>query len=239
MSANKTNIPWTDASWNPVTGCTKVSPGCAHCYAERFAERWRGIERHPYEQGFDLKLHPKRLTQPGRWTKPSMIFVCSMADLFQSRVPNDYLARVFRVMLANYQHTFQVLTKRTARMRAYINALGGVPPHIWVGTTAEDQQRADERVPELRRTKAAVRFISAEPLLEPIRFDLRGIDQVIVGGESGPSFRPMDPAWALDIKDQCRVAKVPFFFKQHAAVRPKELGHQLNGVEYKEYPEGQ
>lgn len=140
--ANKTTIAWTDATWNVVTGCTPVSPGCAHCYAERFAERWRGIPGHPYEQGFDLKLHPERLVQPGRWQKPSMIFVCSMADLFQSGVPDSYLDQVFRVMLENPRHIFQVLTKRAARLRTYIARKGfDIPEHIWVGVTAEDQRR--------------------------------------------------------------------------------------------------
>lgn len=232
----KTKIPWTDKSWNPVTGCTTISPGCDRCYARRFAERGRGINGHPYEHGFDLQLRPERLTQPDRWTKPCRVFVCSMSDLFQLDVPSAYIAQVLDVIARNPRHTFQVLTKRPRRMRGFIRSRGA-PPNLWVGATVEDQARADVRVHFLQSTNAPVRFISAEPLLGPLKLDLDGIHQVIVGGESGPGFRPMDPEWALDIRDQCRAAGVAFFFKQHAGVRPKELGHELDGVVYREYPE--
>jgi protein gp37 len=233
----KTKISWTDKSWNPATGCVKVSPGCDHCYAQRFAERWRDIPGHAYEHGFDIQIRPERLTQPDRWTKPSMVFVCSMSDLFQVGISSDYIEQVFDVMERNPRHTFQVLTKRATRMEWYLDARGGAPPNVWVGVTAENQEQANIRVPYLRKAKAGVRFISAEPLLGPLELPLDGIHQVIVGGESGPGFRPMDPAWAMDIRDQCRAAGVAFFFKQHSGVRPRTLGRELNGVVYEEYPE--
>jgi len=247
---NKTEIPWADASWNPVTGCSPVSPGCDHCYARRFAERWRGQPGHPYEQGFDLKPHPKRLGQPASWKKPARIFVCSMSDLFQGAVTTAYLDRVFEAMEAADWHIFQVLTKRAARMCAYLKgrwARREPPGHIWVGVTAEDQIRANQRITQLRLTPARIRFVSAEPLIGPIQFtgasgltplagDEGGISQVIVGGESGPGFRPMQIGWAHQARVACRAAGAAFFFKQHAGVRPRELGHLLDGVEYREYP---
>lgn len=235
---NPTKIPWTEKTWNPVTGCTWTSRGCDHCYARRFAERWRGIEGHPYEQGFDFKLHPDRLMQPEKWKKPSRIFVCSMADLFQTNVSDAFLDRVFETMERASWHTFQLLTKRPHRMMTYINRRGGVPHHIWVGTTVESSLYAEVRVPKLQRIKADVKFLSCEPLLGPIKFaSLEGISQVIVGGESGPQFRQMESAWAEDILQQCRAAGTRFFFKQHAGIRPRELGHRLNGKEYREWPE--
>jgi protein gp37 len=237
----ETKIAWTDKTWNPVTGCTKVSPGCANCYAERFAERWRGIPGHAYENGFDLQTRPDRLSQPIRWTRPCMIFVCSMSDLFQDGVDKRYIDKVFDTMDLATHHVFQVLTKRPIRLRKYITwRYGGapVPGHIWIGVTAEDQERANQRVYTLRNTLASVRFISAEPLLGPIKFDtLDGIDQVIVGGESGPGFRPMQLDWARDIRVHCANTGTAFFFKQHAGVRPRELGNKLDGVEYRELPQ--
>ncbi len=235
---NETNIAWTDKTWNPVTGCRQASPGCRNCYAKRFAERWRGVTGNAYEHGFDFQLRPERLDQPARWTKPCMIFVCSMSDLFQSSVTNKYLDRVFDVIEGATHHTFQVLTKRSFRMQSYLALRWKKQPpaHIWVGVTAENQEQASIRVPNLQRTPASVRFISSEPLLEPVRYDLTDIHQVIVGGESGPDFRQMDPAWAVGIKDQCAAADVPFFFKQHSGVHPKDLGDELEGHTYKEYP---
>jgi protein gp37 len=233
----KTKIAWTDKSWNPATGCVKVSPGCDHCYAQRFAERWRDIPGHAYEHGFDIQIRPKRLTQPYRWMKPCRVFVCSMSDLFQPAIPFDYIAQVFDVMTSNPRHTFQVLTKRPVRMLNFITDHKPPLGNVWLGTTVENSTMALMRVPALQQIQAPVRFLSAEPLLGPLKLDLDGIHQVIVGGESGPWFRPMDPAWAMDIRDQCRAAGVAFFFKQHSGVRPRTLGRELDGVVYEEYPE--
>ncbi len=262
--SDRTGIEWTDATWNPVTGCTKVSPGCDNCYAETFSERFRGTPGHYFEGGFDIQLRPDKLDQPLRWKKPRRIFVNSMSDLFHKDVPNGYIAEVFAVMALAPQHTFQILTKRHGRMRSLLSAgyfqtavaeqmLAmtdeerlpdvGDPfplPNVWLGVSTEDQKWADIRIPALLETPAAVRFISAEPLLGPIDLakvgappfwclghgrpsaecpnDLhlprRGIDWVIVGGESGHNARPMHPAWATSLRDQCATAEVPFLFKQ-------------------------
>ncbi|RIS72050.1 phage Gp37/Gp68 family protein [Mycobacteroides abscessus] len=253
---DKTGIEWTDATWNPVTGCDKVSPGCDHCYAETFAERWRGTPEHYFANGFDVQLRPNKLALPLRWTKPRKVFVNSMSDLFHDKVPDEYIARVFAVMALAPQHTFQVLTKRHGRMRSLLSSddfrsevtqtfvgwavedlslkTGHLEsatgdwwplPNVWLGVSAEDQKRADLRIPALLDTPAAVRFVSAEPLLGPI--DLHGdpigkdsvfwighLDWVIVGGESGPGARPMHPDWARSMRDQCVAAGVPFLFKQ-------------------------
>lgn len=280
--SDASTIEWTDATWNVVTGCTKVSPGCDHCYAETFAERWRGTPGHHFENGFDLTLRPERLELPLKWKKPRRIFVNSMSDLFHSGVPEDFIAKVWTVMEATPQHTYQILTKRHARLRsvvrriawrlptteerragqhghrAYVQAsellnehLGPprVLPNVWLGVSVEDQQRADLRIPALLETPAAVRFISAEPLLGPV--DLSqwmgalncgcgsepggpftgcsagcmelapgGLDWVIVGGESGHGARPMHPGWARTLRDQCTGAGVPFFFKQFGEWAP-------------------
>lgn len=251
---DKTGIEWTDATWNPATGCDKVSPGCDRCYAETFAERWRGTRGHYFETGFDVQLRPDKLGLPLRWTKPRRIFVNSMSDLFHDKVSDTYIAKVFAVMAAAPHHTFQVLTKRHGRMRSLLNnptffetvadywpEFGPMPlgtdrrlwplPNVWLGVSAEDQKRADLRIPALLDTPAAVRFVSAEPLLGPI--DLHGdpigkdsvfwighLDWVIVGGESGPGARPMHPDWARSMRDQCVAAGVPFLFKQWGEFRP-------------------
>jgi protein gp37 len=235
-------IEWTDATWNPVRGCVKVSPGCKHCYAEAFAERFRGIPRHPFEQGFDLRLIPEKLGEPLRWKRSRRIFVNSMSDLFQDGVPTEYIARVGQVMSSARHHTFQVLTKRHERMRDLLAAeLGWLSklPHVWFGVSVEDRRHGLPRVAALRETPARVRFLSIEPLLEDLgSLDLTGIDWVIVGGESGPRARPMRPEWVLSIRDECRRGNVPFFFKQWGGVRKWESGRELDGRTYDELPPG-
>jgi protein gp37 len=212
MSATST-IEWTEATWNPVTGCTKVSPGCAHCYAETFAERFRGVPGHTYEQGFDLRLWPERLDLPLRWRKPRRVFVNSMSDLFHEDVPDAFVAEVFAVMAQASRHTFQVLTKRPERLAALAPSLPW-PANVWMGVSIENR-RFVHRADYLRQIPAAVRFISAEPLLGPLeRLSLDGIDWLIVGGESGPRARPMDLAWARDVVAQCRTDGVAPFVKQ-------------------------
>lgn len=252
--SDKTGIEWTDATWNPVTGCTEVSPGCDHCYAKTFAERWRGTAGHYYEHGFDVQLRPDKLYQPLKWKRPRRIFVNSMSDLFHDSVPDEYIAKVFAVMALAPQHTFQLLTKRHARMRSLLGGRTsdfehqvwdtwsnyetppGSPtmedapwpelplPNVWLGVSAEDQQWADIRIPALLDTPAAVRFVSAEPLLGPIEFphwyvdpvntEASSLDWVIAGGESGRGARPMHPDWARSLRDQCLDAGVAFLFKQ-------------------------
>jgi protein gp37 len=237
--AERSQIEWTDATWNPVTGCTKISPGCKHCYAETFAERWRGVPGHPYEQGFDLRLWPDRLDAPLRWKQPRMIFVNSMSDLFHDRVPDSYIGRVFDVMAAAERHTFQVLTKRAERLAAWYERRPGFwhLPNVWVGVSVEDRRYGLPRIPFLRRVTSAVRFLSVEPLLEDIGLiDLGGIDWVIVGGESGPGARPMKPEWALSVRDQCVQARVPFFFKQWGGVRKKKAGRLLEDRTWDDMP---
>ncbi len=238
--ADKSAIEWTDATWNPVTGCTKISPGCDNCYAERFAERFRGVPGHPYEQGFDLALRPARLHQPLAWRGPRMIFVNSMSDLFHKAVPRAFVGQVFDTMEAADRHVFQVLTKRSSRMRDFVNERydrRAAPPHIWLGVSVEDGARLS-RVRHLRDTAAAVRFLSVEPLIGPIgRLDLTGIKWVIVGGESGPHARPMHPDWAREVRDQCVRAGVSFFFKQWGGFRPKSGGRLLDDQEWNEFPD--
>ena len=208
-------IEWTEATWNPVTGCTKVSPGCAHCYAETFAERFRGVPGHPYENGFDLQLRPERLRLPLQWAKPRLVFVNSMSDLFHAEVPAPFIQSVFETMAEASQHTFQVLTKRPERVAELADALPW-PDNVWIGTSVENQ-RWTSRIDDLRRVPARIRFLSCEPLLGPLVLDLSGINWVIVGGESGPRARPMKAPWAEGIKEQCEAAGVPFFFKQWGA----------------------
>jgi three-Cys-motif partner protein len=228
-------IEWTQATWNPVTGCTKVSPGCAHCYAETFAERWRGIPGHPYEQGFDLKLWPSRLEHPLRWKKPRVIFVNSMSDLFHEEIPAEYVAKVFDVMTRADQHIYQVLTKRHERMAELASDLPW-PPHIWMGVSIENR-RFVERADYLRRVPAAIRFISAEPLLGYLEgLDLTDIDWVITGGESGPKHRPVKAEWIRDVRDRCEQAGAAFFFKQWGGSRAKSGGRKLDGREYNDMP---
>lgn len=236
---DRSAIEWTDATWNPVTGCTKITAGCDNCYAERFAERWRGIPGHPFEHGFDLMLKPDRLDQPLAWKRPRMIFVNSMSDLFHKDVPNAYVDRVFDVMERADHHVFQVLTKRSPLMRDYLLAryADRVPPaHIWLGVSVEDA-RSSARIVHLRQSPAAVRFLSAEPLIGPIgNVDLTGIHWVIVGGESGPGARPIDPDWVRSLRDQCLEQGVAFFFKQWGGLRPKTGGRELDGREWSEMP---
>jgi protein gp37 len=239
MSDHST-IEWTDATWNPVRGCTKISPGCAHCYAETFAERFRGVPGHPYEQGFDLRLVSAKLAEPLVWTKPKMVFVNSMSDLFQKGVSDDYILAVVRVMrLANW-HTYQVLTKRSERLRDLLLTKlrdAADEPHIWWGVSVENQRHGLPRIEHLRAAPAKMRFLSIEPLLEDLGpFDLGGISWVIVGGESGHGARPMDPTWVRTIRGQCDTACVPFFFKQWGGVHKKRSGRELDGKTYDEMP---
>jgi len=240
MSATS-SIEWTEATWNPVTGCTRVSPGCAHCYALTFAERFRGVSGHPYEQGFDLKLWPERLDLPFKWKRPRTIFVNSMSDLFHPEVPVEYVQSVFDVMRRADWHTYQVLTKRPERAAGLSRSLEW-SPNIWMGTSVENQ-RWTSRIEHLRHTDAAVKFLSCEPLLGPLQLDLRGIDWVIVGGESGFRARPMRADWARKIREQCQRAGVAFFFKQWGAhdehgirVGKGRAGRILDGQTWDEMP---
>jgi protein gp37 len=237
--ADNSAIEWTDATWNPVTGCTKISAGCDNCYAERFAERFRGVEGHPFEAGFDLTLRPDRLKQPLSWKKPKMIFVNSMSDLFHKNIPADFVSRVFDTMEQADHHIFQVLTKRSSRMRNFVNARyagGKAPPHIWLGASVEDGTKLS-RVRHVRDMAATIRFLSIEPLIGPIgRIDLTNIDWVIVGGESGPRARPMKEEWVREIRDQCSSGGVAFFFKQWGGRTPKAGGRELDGRKWDEFP---
>ncbi|MGZ9020758.1 MAG: DUF5131 family protein [Rhodoplanes sp.] len=237
--ASKTAIEWTDATWNPVTGCTKISAGCDHCYAERFSERFRGVPGHPFERGFDLQLRPERLEQPLRWRDPKMIFVNSMSDLFHKQVSFGFVDRVFDTMEQAHWHKFQVLTKRSSRLRDYVNARypnEAAPSHIWLGISVEDGSKKS-RIKHLQQANAAVRFLSIEPLIGPMGlFNLDGVHWVIVGGESGPQARPMLIEWAREVRDQCKAAKVPFFFKQWGGLRPKSGGRLLDCREWSEWP---
>ena len=303
--SDKSSIEWTDSTWNPTRGCTKVSPGCKHCYAEAFAERFRGVKGHPYEQGFDLRLVPEALELPLRWTKPRRIFVNSMSDLFHEDVPDDFIAAVFGVMSMCPRHVFQILTKQPERARRWFawmadldahspghrmwNALcsevavgpswpeawegeDGPPvgdtwplPNVWLGTSVENQEAADERIPHLLATPAALRFLSCEPLLGPVDLDsspvgdplgvceqcngkdanceiclsIPRLDWVIVGGESGPKARPMDEAWVRALRDQCTAAGVSFFYKQRLDARGRKVSlPELDGRMWKEMPRG-
>jgi protein gp37 len=235
------SIEWTDATWNPVRGCTKISPGCAHCYAETFAERFRGVPGHPYEQGFDLRLVPEKLSEPLRWPSSRMIFVNSMSDLFHEDIPDDFIIDVVRVMELASWHTFQVLTKRSDRLRDLLRGaldFAGSLRHIWWGVSVENQRHGLPRIDNLRSAPAAVRFLSIEPLLEDLgTLNLQGINWVIVGGESGARARAMEPEWVLSIRDQCHAANVPFFFKQWGGVRKKQAGRILAGKIHDGLPE--
>jgi protein gp37 len=238
--SDRSAIEWTDATWNPVRGCVKVSPGCKHCYAETFAERFRGVPGHPFEQGFDLRLVPEKLEDPLRWRTPRRVFVNSMSDLFQDGVPTPYIEGVGRVMERAHWHTYQVLTKRHERMRELLStdlAWLGRLPHVWFGVSVENRRHGFPRVRALQATPAVFRFLSIEPLLEDLgRLDLRGIHWVIVGGESGPGARPMREEWVLAIRNQCRRARIPFFFKQWGGSRKHETGRALRGRIYDEFP---
>lgn len=278
--SDRSAIEWTDATWNPVTGCTKVSPGCDHCYAETFAERFRGVPGHHFTDGFDLTVRPGRLEQPLRWARPRRVFVNSMSDLFHPGVDDDYIARVFAVMALADQHTFQLLTKRHGRCRALLTdpgfrrlveqhadgPLDWPLPNVWLGVSVEDQQRAELRIPALIDTPAAVRWVSAEPLLAPVdltritlvrprpphgpgvRLDslaghldgtddvIARLDWVVAGGESGASARPVDPAWIRSLRDQCARVGTPFLFKQWGGHTPKAGGRVLDGRSHDQYP---
>jgi len=239
MSANST-IEWTDATWNPVRGCTKISPGCAHCYAETFAERFRGVPGHPYEHGFDLKLIPEKLREPLKWRSPKSVFVNSMSDLFHENVPDGYVEKIARVMETANWHTYQVLTKRAERMRDALQGFLGFAAelqHIWWGVSVEDRKHGLPRIDLLRETPAQVRFLSVEPLLEDLgELNLQGIHWVIVGGESGHGARAMHRNWVLRIREQCQVAGVPFFFKQWGGVHKSKNGRLLEGRTHDELP---
>lgn len=229
--SDKSTIEWTDATWNPVRGCTKISPGCAHCYAETFAERFRGVPGHAYELGFDPRLAPEKLAEPLKWSTPRLVFVNSMSDLFHDKVPNEYIAQVVRVMeLANW-HTFQVLTKRSGRMRELLSTQlrrSAKLKHIWWGVSVENRKHGLARVKDLAETNVAMRFLSIEPLLEDLgKISLKRIHWVIVGGESGFGARPMSREWVISIRDQCKTSRVPFFFKQWGGIRRVEAGSGL------------
>lgn len=239
MSDNS-KIEWTDATWNPVRGCTKISPGCTHCYAETFAERFRGVPNHPFEHGFDLRIIPEKLGDPIRWSKPKKIFVNSMSDLFHEGVSDEYIEKVCRVMLAADWHTYQVLTKRADRMADLLQGRlrkAAQARHIWWGVSVENRKHGLPRITKLRLAKPAVAFLSVEPLLEDLgNVDLRDIHWVIVGGESGAGARPISPEWVRSIRDQCHQADIPFFFKQWGGVRKKETGRSLDGRTYDDFP---
>jgi protein gp37 len=238
--AEHSTIEWTDATWNPVRGCTKISPGCKHCYAEVFAERFRGVPGHPYEQGFDLRLVPEKLAEPLRWQTPKMIFVNSMSDLFHDGVPDEYIEAVATVMVRAKWHTYQVLTKRSARMASLLKGrlrFAANSPHIWWGVSIENKQHGLPRLRDLQESPASVRFLSVEPLLEELgQLRLRGVHWVIVGGESGPGARPLKKEWVTSIRDQCTDAGIPFFFKQWGGVRKKYAGRKLDGRTYDGFP---
>lgn len=234
--ANRSAIEWTESTWNPITGCTKVSPGCKHCYAERMAKRLKAMGQPNYANGFELTLHEHMVELPLQWKKPQTIFVNSMSDLFHKDVPIEFVQKVFDVMRRADWHRFQVLTKRSERL-AELNAQLEWAPNIWMGVSVETETYTF-RIDHLRETGAHVKFLSLEPLLGPLpNMNLRGMDWVIVGGESGPGARAMDPAWVLDIRDQCLTAKVPFFFKQWGGVQKKKNGRLLEGRTWDEMPD--
>jgi len=229
------SIEWTESTWNPVTGCTKVSPGCAHCYAERIALRLQAMGHPNYVNGFKVTIHEHMLALPLRWKKPQMIFVNSMSDLFHEDVPLEFIQKVFDVMRRASWHIFQVLTKRSQRLLE-LNPEIDWPPNVWMGVSVENQDYIF-RIEHLRQTNAHLKFLSLEPLLGPLpNLDLRGIDWVIVGGESGPGARPIKEEWVIDIRDQCRAANIPFFFKQWGGVRKKRTGRVLQGRTWNEMP---
>lgn len=262
--AQRSKIEWTDETWNPVTGCTKLSParpGCLNCYAATFSERWRGTPGHYFEHGFDVELRPHKLTDPLRWRTPRLVFVNSLSDLFHSAIPDDYIAQVFAIMHCSPSHTFQVLTKRPARMRALLNRndfwhdvldLASLTPthtpptavsdhrlpNVWLGVSAENQKWADLSMPVLRETPAARRFASIEPMLGPIdlRPHLPGLDWVIVGGESGHRHRPIDIEWVRAIRDACTSTGTSFFFKQWGGRTPTSGGRELDGQTWDQMP---
>ena len=233
--ASNSSIEWTETTWNPLTGCTKISPGCKHCYAERMAIRLQAMGQPNYRNGFSLTLHAHTIELPLRWKKPQIIFVNSMSDLFHEQVPIAFIQRVFDVMRCADWHCFQILTKRAERLAVLSSTLPWAP-HIWMGVSIESQKYTF-RIDYLRQTDAYVKFLSLEPLLGPLHnLDLRGINWVIVGGESGPGSRPMEPSWVIDIREQCKQAKTLFFFKQWGGVHKKRTGRKLDGRTWDEMP---
>jgi protein gp37 len=231
----KSGIEWTESTWNPATGCTKISPGCKNCYAERLAHRLKAMGQPNYVNGFELALHEHVLDLPLRWKTPQVIFVNSMSDLFHAKIPTEFVMKVFDTMNSANRHTYQVLTKRAGRLRKLDRQLPW-SEHIWMGVSVETARYLG-RIDDLRRTGAHVKFLSLEPLLGPIPcMNLKNIDWVIVGGESGPHARPMDPDWVLDIRNQCIKAQVPFFFKQWGGVRKKKAGRLLEGRTWDDMP---
>jgi len=232
----ESTIEWTDATWNPVTGCTKISPGCTHCYAERMARRLKMMGQANYRNGFEVTLQPHMLELPLKWKTPKKIFVNSMSDLFHADVPFDYIEQVFSVMRRADWHQYQVLTKRSERLLE-LNPRLDWAPQIWMGVSVENKDYV-RRIDDLRKTDAHVKFLSLEPLLGPLhKLNLRGIDWAIVGGESGPGARPVDPSWVTDIRNQCVRAGVAFFFKQWGGVQKKKTGRDLEGRTWDEMPQ--
>ena len=231
----KSKIEWTESTWNPVTGCTKVSPGCANCYAERMARRLQAMGQRNYTHGFDVATHDHMLSRPQEWNKSRMVFVNSMSDLFHEDVPLSFIRRVFKVMKRADQHTFQVLTKRSERLLELSDALDWAP-NVWMGVSVENADYLD-RMDHLREVPAAVRFVSFEPLLGSVSaMDLSGIQWAIVGGESGPNARPMEREWVIPIREQCSRAGVPFFSKQWGGKNKKKAGRELDGRTHDEMP---
>ena len=233
------SIEWTETTWNPVTGCTKVTRGCDNCYAERLAERFRGTPGHPFERGFDLTLRPERISQPLSWKRSRMVFVNSMSDLFHKDIPTKYIDSVFDTMESADWHIFQILTKRSPLMRDYLKHRYGsllAPQHIWCGVSVEDD-KATPRIKHLKDSPVSTRFLSIEPLLGPVGdIDIQGISWVIVGGESGPNARPMKPEWVIEIQETCEELEIPFFFKQWGGRTPKSGGRLLDGIEHNGFP---
>mgnify|MGYP001296172843 CR=1 FL=1 len=228
-------IEWTESTWNPLTGCTKISPGCKHCYAERMARRLQAMGLEKYRNGFKLTLHPEVLEDPLHWEKPQLIFVNSMSDLFHKDVPLDFIQQIFAVMCRAHWHTFQILTKR-AEYLLELDSLIDWPKNVWMGVSVENSDYI-YRVHLLRQTHAAVKFLSCEPLLGPLpNLPLEGMDWVIVGGESGPKARTIDPSWVREIRDQCQTVRVPFFFKQWGGTRKKKTGRLLDDRTWEEFP---
>lgn len=232
---SSTKIEWTLKTWNPITGCSKISTGCANCYAERFAHRLQAIGVAKYNKGFEVVCHPYTLGDPYKWRKPHLVFVNSMSDLFHEEVPDDFIMRVFRTMRETPQHTYQILTKRSARLKKFANEFT-LPENVWAGVTVEHSDYLN-RLDDLRDVEASLRFVSCEPLLSSLfSMDLSDIGWVIVGGESGPNARPMRPIWVEEIFELCREAGTPFFFKQWGGVNKKAAGRKLHGHTYSEMP---
>ncbi|QTA82289.1 DUF5131 [Desulfonema limicola] len=236
MSTN-TKIEWTESTWNPVTGCTKISEGCQNCYAERMAKRLAGRHGYSKENPFQVTLHPNRLAQPLKWKGNHIIFVCSMGDIFHKDVPEDYILQILDIIKKSPNHTFQILTKRAERMLEISKKIGQWPDNVWMGVTVESKS-CTERINMLNKVKSTVRFLSCEPLLNDLgKLDLKKINWVIVGGESGFSSRPMLPKWATSIRDQCLKAEIPYFFKQWGGFNKKKAGRSLEGKEWNQMPE--